>query len=132
MTTQYPELARMVNDAVDRRFGGVRTNLAREMELTLSYMGRVAAGQQVLSPESALKFAELAGLEAERVLRACGYDDFEDRIKKHFGQGKAITYVSQSIPPEEQRLVGAYRKLRPNSKRQLLAFAQTILKAEER
>lgn len=98
----------MVNDVIDRLYGGLRYRLADDLNVTWSYLGKVANGRQTFGAELALHFAELSGLDADTVLIAAGHTEVADRLKRLYGRAR----VSRRILPLEQRhLLNSYLAL---------------------
>jgi hypothetical protein len=126
---RYPELARLVNDCVDRRYGGVRTRLAEDLDLTLSYVGRVALGEQKFGIEMCLKFADLGGIQAATVLEASGWGELVPSIQRHFGRRHAqiLQLPPPALPGDQQKLVRLYGELPVMAQRAVLRIVELMV-----
>lgn len=114
----------LINQTVDRQYGGIRTRLAEEMDISISFLGKVIDGKFQFSVETCLVFAEKTGLHPRDVLEAAGHADAYERISRLFG--RAHPSRPDAISGPERALLRAYRRLPERTRESVLYLCRSL------
>lgn len=117
-------LPELINATVDRLYGGVRTRLAEEMGVSISFLGKVVEGRFRFSVENCLVFAEKTGVHPKDVLEAAGHTAHFARIERLFG--RAHPSVPLPLSGEERALLRVYRRLAQPVRESVLYLCRSL------
>lgn len=115
------DLVQLLKNEVASR-GSIRA-VAKGIGLTEGRLGRVLAGQHSLSVESCLRFSDLTGEPASKVLRAAGKEKVAGLIEKLYATSDEV------ISPTEKALLKRFRDLPPKPQRMVRDLLETLTEA---
>ena len=125
--SDWPHTAgELVNYVVDRNYGGVRKRLAEQINLSLSYLGKVAVKEWPIGPETALQLAHLAGLPPDYCLRISGHERLLLLIEDAFGAQR--TTRSVALDDYQRELPALMALFKKDQQRALIEFLTSLRK----
>jgi hypothetical protein len=118
------EFEAWIDEVVDAQCGGVHTNLAKALGLTLSpYRQMMKKGSFGIDP--LLRLADLTGKSATWILRLAGKGDTADLIEMVYGPAAS---KPNPLTLEERELLRLFRAMEPGARTALLAIASAVKK----
>lgn len=116
----------LVNYVVEKNYGGVRKRLAEQINLSLSYLGKVAVKEWPIGPETALQLAHLAGLPPDYCLRISGHEKLLLLIEDAFGGQRTTRNVA--LDDYQRELLALMALFKKHQQKALIDFLSALRK----